>query len=197
MSTLGVFIGGEGPNEIGGSSGATSAYPGVVEALLRSIRRDGWSVIGSRRWAGIVKLRARGATPGDEQNVLGLVLEASRKGAGAVAFVRDADNQAERVATIRRGIQRAQEEFPDIRVVGGCPFPVLEAWILAVLGKTGTENLRKARAIEQAQAEGIRHKNTQDMVDAIGKMDPKRLPSDATGLRRWLNDAEAALARGS
>jgi hypothetical protein len=68
-------------------------------------------VIGATKWTRITKLRAKGPTPREKQNVRGLVLEAKRAQAQVVAFIRDADDDTERERQISAAIERSQADF--------------------------------------------------------------------------------------
>lgn len=191
--TVDVFLSGEGANELGGRAGHP-AYrderPGVVEALLRAVRADGWRVAGARPWSKITKLRASGPTPKREgQNVLGLVLDAKRAGAHAVAFVRDADDDRERPRVIDEAIAQAGVDFPTIDVIGGTAVPVLEAWVLALQGEHRTEKLSRAASQTALARKGIAPKDTAAMVAVITEAGTRNLAPDATRLLKWLGDA--------
>src|SRR5690606_2728215 len=78
-----VFLGGEGPNELGSlardpSYQPADPEPGVLETLLRSVERDGWEVAGAVTWKRIVKYKAKGPMNAEKRNVLGLALDAER-----------------------------------------------------------------------------------------------------------------------
>lgn len=96
-----VFLGGEGSNELGTRwHRPMGDQPGVVEALLRRVRADGWCVGGARLWKTIRKYQAgvaRGApNHGDARNVLGLVLHAYEAACELLVFVRDDDGDPDR-----------------------------------------------------------------------------------------------------
>jgi len=197
MSQVGVFLGGEGRNELGSWSGhppyQDSSFPGVIETLLRRVQDEGWQVVGAAKWIDIRKLRATGPTPNEERNVLGLVLEAKRAGSRVLAFVRDADDDRQRPKTIDDAIVKSKEAYPEIEVIGGTAIPVLEAWILALLGEHHTESLGKAAAQTKLTKKGIEDKDTKAMVEAITDSNIRNLPADANSLNRWLRTAEDVL----
>lgn len=192
MSEVGVFLSGEGRNELGSRAGdpsyQTDDEPGVVEALLQRVQEGGWKAVGALQWSRIRKYSARGPMSAEERNVLGIVLEARRAEARAVAFVRDADGDRERTKIIERASERAREEFPDIEVIGGTPFPVLEGWLLALMGEMKTEELGKAAAHK-----GVEEKNTAAMVGIVETADLTRIPKDARTLRSWIQAARETL----
>lgn len=196
MSSLAVFLGGEGPNELGSRAREPQyqddSEPGVVQALLRRTRSDGWEVIGATLWKRITTLRARGPTPNESQNVKGLVLEAQRAGAAVVAFVRDADGDPARVEVVHAAIREAEEDF-GLAVIGGVPLPVLEAWILAMLGERSTESLSKAAAQRRLERHGVPLKQTAPMAQTAEEFRLEALPEDAVGLRAWLARAREVL----
>jgi hypothetical protein len=195
-----VFLGGEGPNELGTRCGH-SAYqtgdsPGVIEALLMRIRPDGWTVVGACKWCRIVKLRARGPTPMDEQNVLRLAHEAARARADVLAFTRDEDDDEKRPRVIEEAVTVAGQRFPSVAIVGAA-VPVLEGWILALLGERGTEVLGKAAAQRRIVEKGVEEKNTRAMVEVVAHADMQAIPKDAASLHGWLDRAKAALGADS
>jgi len=204
MSALLVFLGGEGRNELG-SWAADPAYqsddePGVIKALLRRTRSDGWRILGAQVWKRIRKYTADGRLPAgtrspirgshEERAVLGLVLDAKERGAQVVAFVRDQDDDPDRAEIIAKAIERARTQFSGIQVVGSAAVPVLEAWILALMGETGSESLGKAKAQKLLADRGIT--TTAKMVSEVLANRP--VPEDATHLRSWLAQAKSALA---
>ena len=199
MSAMHVFLGGEGRNELGSRSGhpvdQTDDAPGVVASILRRCHADGWRVVGATEWKNISKLSAKGPTPKEERNVLGLVLEAKRAKAHTVAFIRDADGDPKRVDAIHKAIEKAKELFPDVEVIGGVAVPVLEAWLLALVDEPGTERLAKAKAQSLLEERGVRPKDTHAMVKLVTESNLERLPQDAVGLRRWLATAAEVLPR--
>lgn len=197
MNQARVFLGGEGQNELGSRLGhpayQSNEAPGVVEALLRRVRPSGWTVIGACKWCEIRKLRARGPSPQDEQNVLGLTLEAARARADVLAFTRDAEDDKGRPRVIAKALAQAQEQFPAVALIGAAAVPVLEGWILALQGETGTESLRQAAAQSLLGRKGIEDKNTRMMVEVVAKADLRAIPKDARSLHGWLARAETAL----
>jgi hypothetical protein len=199
VSELKVFLGGEGNDELGSRCGdpvyQSDESPGVIETLLRRVRSRGWKVIGACKWCDIRKLRAKGPSPNDRQNVLGLVLDAKRSGADVLAFTRDEDGDKQRPRVISDAVQEAQRRFPAVAIVGAAAVPVLEGWILALIGERRTENVGKAAAQKRLVDKGI--DNTRAMVEAVENADIRALPEDATSLRGWLASAEKALPGAS
>jgi mannose/fructose-specific phosphotransferase system component IIA len=199
MSEVSVYLGGEGNNELGSRCGdpvyQEDSKPGIIEILLRGVQPTGWNVVGARKWCQIRKLRAKGPTPADGQNVLGLVVEAKRAQAQVVAFVRDADDDKHRAKIIADAIRRANAAWPEVEVIGGTAIPVLEAWILAMQGEHRTESLGKAAAQSKLEQKGISAKDTDAMVDVAAKVVFDKLPKDATSFRAWLATATGVLPR--
>lgn len=199
MKQVDVFLGGEGANDLGGRSGhpsyQTDESPGVIETLLRQVRQSGWTVSGAVQWSKIRKFQARGPSLPEERNVLGLIEAADAAKAEVVAFVRDADDDKDRPGVIDAAITKARETFPDIDVIGGSAVPVLEAWILAMLGRHGTEKLGKARAQSKLKEAGIEPKCTVAMVAVVSKVVREELPPDASRLTKWLETAAEVLER--
>jgi len=97
-----VVLAGEGPNELGTWSREAPyrepSTPGVVEALLKRVRPDGWKVVDAVPWRSLRKLRVGKHGEAERRNIRGLVLRAWEAGAHIVAFVRDRDGNAQRGA---------------------------------------------------------------------------------------------------
>jgi hypothetical protein len=198
MSVVKVFLCGEGSNELGSRCGSPNyqydSKPGVIETLLRGVQDQGWEVDGAIQWKGITKLRGpRMRIPREEQNVLGLVFTAKKKRARVLAFVRDADDDKQRPKVIAAAIDKAKEKFPDVEVIGGAAVPVLEAWILAMQGEHGTENLSKAAAQSKLSELKPPSNDTAAMVEIATSVTLEKLPKDATSLRAWLTRANDVL----
>ena len=195
MSGVRVFLGGEGRNELG-SWAKEPVYqddsePGVVKSLLLKVQDDGWNVVGGRTWKSIRKLRAHGPSPREEQNVRGLVLDAVEAKAQVVAFIRDGDGDPRRPEQIGHAIEGARSDFPKVAVVGGTAVPVLEGWLLTLLGETGTERLGKVAAQKRLAERSAT--NTAKMVDIVSAASLEGIPPDANSLRSWLAQAKAVL----
>ena len=204
MSGVLVFLGGEGRNELGSWAGdpayQSDDQPGVIKALLQRTRPDGWKILGAQVWKSIRKYTDHGRLPADtrsfirgsheERAVLGLVLDAKEHGAQVVAFVRDQDDDPSRSAIIANANEQARTKFSDIRVVGDTAIPVLEAWILAMMGESGSESFGKAKAQRLLSDRGVT--TTAKMVSEVLAARP--IPEDATHLHSWLTQAKTALA---
>lgn len=194
-----VFLGGEGPNELGGwyvepEYRADSPAPGVIEALLTRVRAEGWQVIGAVSWAKIRKYRPGGHADAERRCVEGLALMARERGAEVVAFSRDTDGDRARGRSIDAGIASAEAKFPDgPRIAGGAAVPTVEAWIASLAGRDGAEGLSRAKLIEAMASLGLAQKQTRDYVGVIAGADLIKLPADAASLRTWLTRARAAL----
>lgn len=203
MSELLVFLAGEGRNDLG-SWARERAYqndsePGVVKALLTRTREDGWRVCGAKRWKDIRKFTPHGHHPvtmdhhirssHEAQTVLGLILDAKESGAGVVAFVRDQDGHPDRSARVDLAIERARSMILGVRVVGGTAVPVLEGWILALMGVGHTEELTKSKAQDEL---AIRKVTTTEAMVAV-VLDRVPVPDDARHLKDWLATAKDVL----
>lgn len=197
MTEVGVFLGGEGRNELGGWCDEPpyrdETSPGVIEALLKRVQPEGWKVKGACKWSRIRKYRAKGPTLGEERNVLGLAQDAKDAGAAVLAFVRDADDDRERPRVIDAAVLRVQREIPSIRIIGKAAIPVLEGWVLAVSGEAGTENMGRTAAQKRLVAKKVPSKDTAAMVGVVERNGLGKIPSDAQSLRDWLKQAAAAL----
>jgi hypothetical protein len=194
-----VFLAGEGPNELGSRAyppphDRLEKRPGVLEALLQRVQPDGWEVGGARVWKKIRKLRAGGARHADTHNVLGAVLDAKEAGCDVLVFSRDQDKDEERAEAIREGIERAPQEIRGAPpIVGGVAIPLLEGWILALLGQRGTEALSPKAAQAALVARGCGVKDGAAMVDIVRDADLAALPDDAASLQAWLDRANEVL----
>lgn len=197
-----VVLGGEGPNELGGRANPPpyqNDERGVLEALLRRVRPDGWQVIDAISWKRIRKFRAGGHADAEERNVRGLVLEARERGADVVAFSRDCDGDGpqhrQRIDSVAAGIAWVQENFPDgPTVIGGVAVRMLESWVLAAVGEHRTEELRREGLAAALKRHQIAEKDTEVMVTRVEAANLSMLPPDAISLRRWLERASAVLA---
>jgi len=197
MNEVGVYLGGEGRNELGGRAPAApyddSGEIGLIEALLRKVQESGWVVVGAKTWCRIVKLRVKPPAAADERNVLALALDAKRAQARILAFVRDADDNDQRVRIIEAAIAKAAQMYPEVGIIGGTAVPVLEAWVLAMSGEFRTEKLSKAAAQTQARVQGFQ--STDGMVQVAQGMTVSAIPRDAESLNQWLSRARETLPR--
>jgi hypothetical protein len=90
-----VILAGEGKNDLGSFS-VEAAFrgdpePGVVETLLRHLRREGWQVVDAILWKKLPKLQVGIRGRGEELNVLRAYHHAKRRGCDILAFTRDRD----------------------------------------------------------------------------------------------------------
>jgi len=197
MSMVGVFLGGEGKNELGSRDGHPSyqsdEVPGVLQTLLTRAKDTGWQIVGAINWSKILKFRGTGRSLDEERNVLGLVEAADAANAQVVAFFRDSDDDVDRAEAIKQGIEKAREIYPNIEIIGGAAIPVLEAWILAMLGHRRTETLSKTAAQTRLVEKGIREKDTAAMVKVASEFKLDDLPDDAKSLNEWLKNAKESL----
>lgn len=194
MNEVGVFLGGEGRNELGGRSGhptyQSDTEPGVIETLLRRVQPQGWRVVGARNWSQIRKLRARGPTPNEKRNVAALVLHAREAGAQVLAFVRDGDGDEERFLAINEALTAHESDAAEPDIIGGVAVPVLEGWLLSLQGEPGTESLSKAAALRLFFEKNGFLKDTPSIVQIAEQADLARIPIDATSLKAWLGKAK-------
>ncbi len=193
---LRVVIAGEGTCEVGHR---VEGRLGVVEALLRRIAPAGWEVVDTILWKHIHKFAGAGAgiSPGqhgDFKNVLKLVLEAKRRSADVLAFVRDVDNEDARGDAVLGGLAKAKSDakLPG-GIVGGVARPVLEGWMLALLGRHNTDELRKAAALREMAERGYA-KQAAAYVEIVDASDISRIPAGAQSLHDWLGDARSVFA---
>ncbi len=195
MSEIKVWLGGEGPNELG-TRADRGDQPGVVEALLVKVERSGWRVAGATRWKDIRKFRVGAALRDGENhqdihNVCGLALKALDNQCAVLAFARDADSDDRREDAIARGIAAARQLYPRVRVIGGCALPALEGWILALSGVPKTDDMSRKRTLEELRIRAIDEKSTTAYVALVEAADLARLPNGCDSLTTWLGSAQA------
>ena len=200
---LKVFLGGEGPNEMGGwyrelrwrerGNGAPMER-GVLEALMLRFQPDGWEIVDAVPWKAIRKFRVGAYKHVDTQNILGMTLMAKERGCDVLVFSRDRDGDEERERAVETGIRQASNEIEDApRIAGGVAIEEVESWIIALAGRSRSqqmgENQRK-RVLEELD---VGDKSTTDMVRIVEQADLKRLPEDARSLRSWKERVQSAL----
>ena len=173
-----ILIAGEGPNEIGGWATAapyraSAPSPGVIEALLRQIRSEGWTIEQGWLWKSVRKYKVRPQKQPETQTVLGLALAAHEAGCNVLAFVRDEDHDAQRTRAISAGMREASSLWPQLRIAGSTAAPCLEAWLLEECG--------------------LPRKDTAAMVALVDERGLVKIPLDAAALCAWISNARAAL----
>ncbi|MBW2704170.1 MAG: hypothetical protein JRF33_25400 [Deltaproteobacteria bacterium] len=127
-----------------------------------------------------------------QQNVKGLHLLAEENGLDAVAFLSDRDNKEYREKDIEGAIaliEENNESGPGI--IGGMAVERIEAWILALSGKTKSEEMRHPE--KKLGNLGIKNKNTAQFVAVVEKADLESIPKDAKSLHVWLGRARTVL----
>jgi hypothetical protein len=193
-----VWLGGEGPNEIGGRGhDPPTERPGFLEVMLLRLEPSGWRVAGATTWNRIRKYRS-GIHNAEERNVRGLVLEAWEAGCEVVAFVRDVDSDPDRARKIEAAVEAASAVFerPPIAIIGGAACPALEGWLLALLGERDTDAMSRPRSCEGLAERGVRVKDTSEVVAIVEDCTPEMLESLAPGtdsLKDWLKLARTVM----
>ena len=126
-----------------------------------------------------------------------MVLAAVEAEADVVAFVRDEDDDSTRRAEIESAIGRAKETFPQIanRVAGGIACPTLEAWSLILAGEHRAEEWTKSRVAFEAEQRGYHGQDSTRTVSALIEGADLDVVPHETQFRRWLEQAEQAMAR--
>jgi hypothetical protein len=191
-----VFLAGEGTNEIGSwgrhPSYRHTAETGALEALLKKSVETGWEICGGLFWKEIRKFRAGDHRSAETRNVLGAALRAREAGADALIFSRDRDRVPTRERDIEDGVGAASKEI-GIGIAGGTAIEDLDAWVLACLGITNSEENRNAKQTLERER-GIA--TTSAKVVAIEQVDLSALPADAGSLRQWIDRVRAVLGTG-
>lgn len=198
-----IVIVGEGQNELGSWARHPSyrepPFPGVIEALLERVSCEGWEVADGILWRQIRKYRTGGHGTAETRNVLALVLQARERDCDAVAFLRDRDGtnanpNLERQEAVEEGIRRARDELDESpEIIGGVAVKKLESWLVALLGMSGSEAMRRPE--EVLEQRNVELKSTQKYVAVVREADMDTLPPDAKSLRLWLDRAKAVLVR--
>jgi DNA-binding PadR family transcriptional regulator len=188
-----VLLAGEGRNELGGWADEPPyrdavPSPGVVEAILRRVRADGWEVVGAVVWRSLRKYRVGEHGEVEVRNIRALKLKARERGAHVVAFVRDRDGSEPRQRQVERAIG---EPEPQLSVIGGMAIEKLESWLLSLRGMHDAEQEKHP---EKKLPRGIRAKDTAGYVQVVAKADLDRIPADARSLLAWVEKARDALA---
>lgn len=192
-----VILAGEGRNELGSFS-IEAAFrddpePGVVEALLRQVRRSGWQVVDAILWKRLPKLKVGIGGRGEELNVLRAYHHARRRGCDILAFTRDRDGvkYAHRDEDIERALATLKASGEGPVVVGGVAIEKLESWLTAIAGHHRSEEMRRPE--EKLADLGVGDKDTRAMVALIEQRGLAGIPDDARSLHRWLDRAREAL----
>lgn len=197
-----VFLAGEGPNELGGwckEREYRDEHPnsGVLEALARQVAPSGWQVRDAIQWKSIRKLAVGTKGKGAERKaVLAAQLHAKERGCAVLLFSRDRDGQ--KYAERQREIEAALSELDgSVAVAGGVCVERLESWLLAISGRTGTEDIRDKRADVELESLGIPAKDTAAMVEHVQRHGIAAVPPDAASLHAWLARVDAYLGQPS
>ena len=189
-----VFLAGEGVNELGGwypEAAYRTQELGVIEALARQVAPHGWEVVDAIRWRDIRKLRVGAKGRGAERkNLLGAHLRAREAGADVLVYTRDRDG----VRDTQAQIEAAATGITSSPVTAGAvAVEVLEAWLLALTGRSGTERVRPPAAVAELVALAVPAKDTEAMVGHVRTHGIDKVAPDARSLRAFLDSVRAAL----
>lgn len=197
-----VMLAGEGSNELGTRANvypASEHRPGVIEAFCQRMAGDTFAVTHAANWKSIRKYRSGNHLGAEARTILGLALQAKEAHVDALIFCRDHDWQDERVHDIHEGIAALEATFPDFhsRVAGGVATPMLEAWVLASAGVSGTEEMRRSKLAASLKEKGVEldEKRTSALLELIPeRIETHELPADAHSLRGWLEKLQSVLS---
>jgi hypothetical protein len=214
ISVKQVFLVGEGKTELGSWANEPErqddSSPGILKTLLRKVKETGWEIKAARRWKSVgkdskVKPIRRYRTgihlKPEEQTIRGACLLAKEKGCEIIAFSRDIDGDSDynknRKRDIESGILKVSEDYPEIKIIGGCARPTIEGWILAFAGVRGTETYSKDKANEKLAVklseQGFPSQSTQVLVEFMQSYNRADVAEDAICLIQWLDSAEKIL----
>lgn len=196
-----VILAGEGKNELGGFNveaafRAEQPQSGVIEALLRLVRLEGWTIVDAILWKNIPKLQVGIGKKGEEHNVYRAFHHAKKRGCDVFVFMRDRDKArfADREKDIEQAIEILKNTGGDgPAIVGGIAIEKLESWLTALAGTHGSEDLRRPEEILARL--GIEEKDTSAMVRFVEETGLGKIPDDARSIRRWLDRAREALGQ--
>lgn len=187
-----VFLCGEGPNELGSWSGHPAwqhvGRPGVLEALLRRVRRDGWEVGGGIEWKEVRAFRTPGRSrPGISARFAQLGQLARDRGCDAVVLVLDReDTHTGGLDDLDTAAAKVAFEMPGVAAMA---VPCIEGWILALHGVRRSETLGAKAALARLAEHGIEPKNTAAYV-LVCEND---VAEDASGLLVFLREIGSLL----
>lgn len=197
-----VFLAGEGPNELGGWSNERiyrdeRPLLGVLESLARHVVPTGWEVHDAMVWKDIPKLtigtRGKGL---ERKTVLAARLHAMESGCDVVVFSRDRDgpkkDKREREQEIEAVLTELAAE-PGVTVAGAVCIERLESWLLALSGRSRTEDFGDAQVDEELARLGVPKKATVQMLELVEQHGLAQVPPDARSLRTWIDRVRAAL----
>jgi hypothetical protein len=83
--------------------------------------------------------------------------------------------------------------MPVLRIAGATAIPTLEAWLLALAGRTKTESLSRSAAQDALETLGVKGKNTADMRAWVERYGVESIAADAASLRDWVLQLRIAL----
>lgn len=200
MPAAKVWLGGEGPTELGGLAGHPSFRDptdhGVLQTLVLLLQPDA-AIHGATVWSKIHKYASGAALTSRAKNealeslaVRRLCLMAEEAGADVVVFARDRDAFDERDQQIADGIDAARAGGSGVRVGGGVAVRAIEAWALLVLGDPNAEQHRDPKSVLDAK-HGSTRAHQCDVLAAENAL--ARVPK-GTHFDAWLVSVRAALA---
>jgi hypothetical protein len=198
-----IFLAGEGRTELGDWASEPNyrpamPEPGLLEALLRKLKPEGWTIVDAICWKHLPRerralpraYRAHERMPAEVGNVLGLVLRARDTGCDAVVFSRDRDRDVDREKDVLAGIVRAKEIVADRpKIAGGMAVEMIESWVASLQGRKGAESLADPSTL-------LADKSLAGKRAVVDSADLARLPPDAHSLRRWRDAVASVFAIG-
>jgi hypothetical protein len=195
-----VFLAGEGRNELGGwwkerIYREERPHLGVLESLARHVVPTGWEVHDAMVWKDIPKLAIGTRGMGlERKTVLAARLHATESGCDVVLFSRDRDGpkKDEREHEIE-GVLAELAADPGVAVAGAVCIERLESWLLALSGRSRTEDFGNAQVDEELAKLGVPKKDTVRMLELVERRGLAQVPGDARSLRTWIDRVRAVL----
>lgn len=200
MPSRKVFFAGEGANELGewhrepqwrsfsgGRMRGGEPVPGVLSTLLRKVSAEGWTTTNAIKWKDIPSL-VPGRRDVEGHRVRALFRLARESECDTVVFARDRDGAAnvDRERQIADAIAEEVGKGPlALGVVGGIAVEKIEAWVLALDGRSRSEDTAHPETVMTRELR-VPVKDTAAMVAIAERADLDRVPEDARSLCAWI-----------
>jgi hypothetical protein len=191
-----ILLAGEGRNELGGwydepSFRLSPPDLGILEALLKKVAPQGWSIVDGVRWKSLRKYKVNEPGKAEEKNLRRLLLMAEERQCNLVAFTRDRDRSRERQAQIDSTMAEMEAQYTEGPFfIGGMAIEKIEAWLLALSGETRSESIGDPAA---KLAPILPESTTSEMARLVMRAEITSIPRDANSLSTWIQKASRFL----